>query len=180
MAQKHEYHKSMIRIAVTGPESTGKSWLCEALAEHYQAVLVPEYAREYLNQLKSPYTRDDVIHIAHIQHEMILEASANREAGFMIADTELLVISIWLEHKYGSSDPFVESQLRVQPFGLYLLCDIDLPWEEDPLREHPHQREILLNKYKTRLDELKVPYTLIRGTGTLRLQNAIEAIQQSL
>jgi nicotinamide riboside kinase len=170
----------MIRIAITGPESTGKSWLCEALAEHYQAVLVPEYAREYLNHLKTPYTRDDVINIAHIQHEMIMDAAEQQASSFMIADTELLVISIWLEHKYGNSDPFVERQLRLQPFDLYLLCDIDLPWEEDPLREHPHQREVLLNKYKTRLDQLEVRYTLVRGTGTQRLRNAIAAIQQTL
>jgi nicotinamide riboside kinase len=167
----------MIRLAVTGPESTGKSWLSDALAKHFQGVLVPEYAREYLESLNREYTPDDVRIIGQRQHQMLIDACESK-SGFVVADTELLVISIWLEHKYGITDPWVEANLQSQPVDLYLLCDIDLPWEEDPLREHPHQREVLFGKYRSRLEALDLNYALIQGSGDLRLASALHYIQK--
>ncbi len=167
----------MKRIAVTGPESTGKSWLSEKLADYYEGVFVPEYAREYLEQLTGDYTPEDVIHIARGQHRNINHAIQQKEHTVVVADTELLVISIWLEHKYGIADPWVEAQLAKQPFDIYLLCDIDMPWQHDPLREHPHQREELMNKYLHKLKETGVSWYLVQGTGEERLRNAVQHIE---
>jgi nicotinamide riboside kinase len=61
---------------------------------------------------------------------------------------------------------------------LYLLCDIDLPWEDDPLREHPHQREVLLGKYRTRLETLGVNHALVQGSGDQRLASALQHIKK--
>lgn len=166
----------MIKIAVTGPESTGKSMLSEALARELKGLLVPEFAREYLEKMPLPYSREDVIAIAHAQHENIQKALKENHPA-VISDTELLVISVWLNHKYGNSDLWVEEQIKQQQFDIYLLCDVDLPWQEDPLREHPHLREHFLNIYKSRLDELGFHYHVVSGTGTTRVQNALDAIR---
>ncbi len=170
----------MIRIAVTGPESTGKSQLSEALGIHFGAVVVPEYARSYLDVLARPYTREDVLAIARGQERMIHDAISSETAEVVVADTELLVISIWLSHKYGRSDPWVEDALKRQPFDLYLLCDVDLPWEEDPLREHPHLRSYFFGQYEQRLKELGVTYGIVRGLGEARLDCALECIHNTL
>ncbi|HRZ42793.1 MAG TPA: AAA family ATPase [Bacteroidales bacterium] len=162
-------------IGITGPESTGKSLLAGYLAAHFRAPLIGEYAREYMDKLDRPYTQEDVAAIGREQYKRITEASGHHHE-WVIADTELLVISIWLEFKYGIQHPEVESMVKTQPVDFYLLCDIDLPWEEDPLRENPNERQQLFDLYRQRLDYLKFPYKIVRGIGSQRFINALNIL----
>lgn len=163
------------RIAIIGPESTGKSQLAEDLADFYSTVFAPEYARSFLSGLGRPYNQNDLLQIAKKQQESIafLQAKAN---DYLFVDTELLVIKIWSEFKYRNTHPWILSELKKQEFDLYLLTDIDLPWEADPLREHPHQRERLLKLYENELDKRKFPFIKISGLGKQRTLNAIKGI----
>ncbi|MBU1009532.1 MAG: ATP-binding protein [Bacteroidetes bacterium] len=165
------------RIAITGPESTGKSWLAEHLAADYKAVWVAEYAREYLNGIMLPYNIQDIEHIAVAQH-MLIEAAALKATNYIFADTEALVCDIWAKFVFGTEPESIRQLLQNQHFDLYLLCDIDLPWEPDPLREHPDERKILFDLYKDTLEQLGCPYAIISGEGNERLLNAVNAINQ--
>ncbi len=169
----------MVKIVVTGPESTGKSTLARELAAYSGTLWVPEYARPYLNYLPYPYSAEDVVHIARgqVAWEAVWEKHAK---GLLFCDTALLVPKIWMEHKYGFCDPWIESQLKERHYDLYLLCDIDLPWESDPLREHPNEREILFLKYKNALEEMNANFLVINGKDARRLDNAIAATQSFL
>lgn len=180
MEKENHIKGDMIKIAITGPESTGKTMLSEALSEKYDAALVPEYAREYLERLNRPYDIEDVLTIAVRQHQMISETALKSNKKILIADTELLVLSIWIEHKYKKEDPWVEQELRNQKFDLYLLCDIDLPWQFDPLREHPNLREYLFDKYRRKLNDLGFPYAVVNGLSDIRLQNTAKIIENHL
>jgi NadR type nicotinamide-nucleotide adenylyltransferase len=166
----------VIRIAVTGPESTGKSLLAKNLARHYNEVFVPEYAREFIDRLQRPYTREDILAIAkgQLKAESDLAQSARR---FLFCDTELIVTKIWSLHKYGDCDPFVLESIKSNRYGLYLLCDIDLPWEFDPQREHPDLREYFFEWYKRELEAYGFPYAVISGSGRQRTENAISALE---
>jgi len=161
------------KIVLTGPESTGKSTLSKALAAHFGTLWVPEYARFYLNHLPRPYFPEDVLRIAQgqMQWEAVWEKYARE---LLFCDTDLLVPKIWMEHKYGYCDSWIDEQLSLRSYDLYLLCDIDMPWENDPLREHPNEREALFEKYRTALETLGARYAIIRGNGTERLNMAIE------
>jgi NadR type nicotinamide-nucleotide adenylyltransferase len=164
------------RIAVVGPESTGKSDLSQALASHYAAPWVPEYAREHLAQLDRPYQEADLWDIA--QGQLALEETIAQQAGqWLMVDTNLLVISIWAAFKYGRVDPRISAAMKLDAYALHLLTDIDLPWVEDPLREHPGARQALFDRYHAALVEAKVPFAVIRGQGEARLQAAIRAIE---
>ncbi len=165
------------RIAVTGPESTGKSLLTEQLARHYNTVWVPEFARSYLEKLGRPYDEDDILKIAQGQvwAEQEMEPKACR---YFFCDTELIVTKIWSEVKYKRCDPWILRGIREQQFNLYLLCDIDLPWEFDPLREHPHMRSNLFDLYQNELTVRNLPYAIIRGVGPVRLENAVKEIER--
>jgi len=167
----------MIRkIAITGPESTGKSMLAEQLARHYQTIWVPEYAREYLELLGKPYEEKDILFIA--QGQLAAEESKLIHAGnFLICDTELLVTKIWSEVKYGRCNPWILDAIETHPYDLYLLCDVDLPWEYDPLREHPEQRQYLFDLYYNELKNRNFPFEVVRGTGPDRLKNALSIIE---
>jgi NadR type nicotinamide-nucleotide adenylyltransferase len=166
----------MIRkIVITGPESTGKSTLAEELARHYKTLWVREYARSYLEVLKRPYEKHDLIEIAkgQIQAEDEQLSRANR---VLICDTDLTVLKIWSQHKYGTVHPFILENLRNRSYDLYLLPYIDLPWKYDPQREHPHLREYLFDVYERELRSRGIDYVILKGSYAQRISTAIKAI----
>jgi len=166
------------RISITGPESTGKSKLAQQLADYFNTRFVPEIAREYLETLGRPYEYEDIFAIA--KEQMKQENYLSQEVKEMLfCDTDLLVIKVWSRYKYGKCDPWIESELNHHRYDLYLLCNVDLPWIEDPLREHPNQREELFEIYRNELDCMKVNYSIISGIGEERLQNAICAVKSA-
>jgi nicotinamide riboside kinase len=162
----------MFRVGVIGPESTGKSTLATYLAHRYGGVLVSEYAREYMESraCASAYTREDVLNIARFQVENLKDLSAtsggetpstdSNDAVFF--DTELIITKVWFLHKYGECPDFVEQALRQYPMDVYLLCYPDMPWEPDPVRENPNIREYLFDWYEREIQELGIPYYIIR------------------
>ncbi len=173
--EKRPKGKEIIRIAVTGPESTGKSTLSAQLSEHFQTIWVPEYARSFLIETGGKYKETDLLRIARKQQEIegISEGHANR---ILICDTEMIVLKIWSMVKYGRCHHEITERLSRQQYTHYLLCDIDIPWEDDPLREHPHFRNELFALYQQELKINGFPYTVIRGNESQRFSEAVETI----
>jgi NadR type nicotinamide-nucleotide adenylyltransferase len=167
------------RIAIVGPECTGKSTLAEQLAKHYNTCFVPEYAREYIDKLKGPYTLDDIVEISkgQMKQEDELAAKANK---ILVCDTNLIVTKIWAEFKYKQCPAWIKENIAKRKYSLHLLTDIDIPWEADPQREHPHLRRELFEIYRNELVLEKVPFELISGKPEMRLQQAITAINKLL
>jgi NadR type nicotinamide-nucleotide adenylyltransferase len=168
----------MMRISITGPESTGKSWLTQRLAEHYQTTWVPEYARKYLEDLNRPYTYNDILLIA--QNQFKEENSAGKTNELLFCDTDFCVTSIWCNVKYGECHDWISTKLVENHYNLYLLCDIDLPWQYDPMREHPEMRAELFTIYRELLDKNLFSYHIVSGLGEERLKNAIGFIDEYL
>ncbi len=167
------------KIAITGSESTGKSTLSKQLAEHFNTVWVKEYAREYLNNLNRPYQPKDILKIAKGQKEN--ENQISKKANkVLFSDTELIVTKIWSEVKYQDCHPWILEEINKQDYELYLLCDIDLPWKEDPQREHPHLREHLFNLYKREFETRKLNFEIISGTKEQRFKNALRFVKDYL
>ena len=167
------------KIAIVGPESTGKSDLSRALAKHFNTVWVPEYARRYIDNLNRPYEKNDLFKIAigQIQAEDQLEQKADK---FLFCDTNLWVIKIWSEHKYGNCADWILKELKDRFYDLHLLTYIDLPWQDDPQREHPTLRQYFFDVYKNELDSAGINYKIISGLGHERIENAISAIETFL
>jgi NadR type nicotinamide-nucleotide adenylyltransferase len=169
----------MLKIAITGPESTGKSTLSQQLAAHYQGLWVPEFARAYIADLDRPYTLQDLEAIARGQLDLEA-ATAAQNPRLLFADTDLLVIKIWSEHAFGKSPDWVLQQLKRQDYNLYLLMGVDLPWEPDPQREHPHLRQYFYDWYKRELKALQVPFVEISGQQEHRLAQARQHVDALL
>ena len=169
----------MFKIAITGPESTGKSTLAEKLAKHFNTDYIPEYSRTYLENFEGQYTENDVVEIAKKQHELILKEK-DKNPEILIADTEIIVCKIWIEYVFKHPNDTIEELLRRQNFDLYLLCDIDLPWVYDPLRENPNieERKELFEIYKNTLTKMNVPFGIVRGSDEERVNNSLEIIKQ--
>lgn len=168
-----------LRIAITGPESTGKSSLAKELAAHYNTLFVEEYAREYIDQLGRQYSEDDILQIARGQLANE-EEKAGRAHNLLFCDTELTVCQIWSLVKYNRCHPWISQTMAARPYPLYLLTNIDLPWEDDPQREHPHLREHLFQLYHENLSRRGVNFAVVSGQGTDRLLCAISQVENLL
>ena len=163
------------KIAVVGPESTGKSTMSAYLAKHYNTVWVPEYARDYCAKLTEPCTWQDEINMFYGQLD--LEAEMLPLANELLdCDTTFITVKIWSDYTFGRSPQEVLDKLSQHPYDLYLLLNIDLPWEEDPLRDFPHMREHFMEIWVKELQALNANYTLISGTGDERYADAVKAI----
>ena len=167
----------MIKVVTTGPESSGKTTLAKALAKHFQVAWVPEYSRDYLNDLEHPYQEKDLLQIAKGQIKREDEAAKNKP-DLLICDTSLIVIEVWSEYCYGRSHPWILEQIKQRSVDLYLLCSPDIPWEADPLRENPTDRDELFKFYERAL--AGKPNLIIRGSPSARLARATNAIDRLL
>jgi nicotinamide riboside kinase len=165
-----------LRIAIVGPESTGKSILTRELAQHYHASFVPEFAREYLEQLGRKYTYEDVLYIA--EQQLLLEKKVEQRvsSSYIFYDTTLLTIKIWFDVVFGKAPDSIVQAMEEDKFDRYLLMDIDMPWKPDPLREHPHFRKELLQLHIDELDRMGAKYFIIRGTGIRRTECALKSL----
>ena len=165
------------RILILGPESTGKSTLAEKLAEHYSEPWVPEVAREYLEQLDRPYGYDDLLQIGRQQMQLEDEMAAGAK-NHLFCDTDLRVIQVWSQHRFGKVDPWVLEEITRRTYDLILLCAPDLPWQEDPLREHPEleMRQQFFDVYQQLAQASGFPWALISGDTAERLSTAIQEV----
>lgn len=170
---------NILKIAVVGPESTGKSSMSVYLAGHYHTVWIPEYARAYCEKLTAPPTIEDEVNMfrGQIALERELLPQANQ---IVICDTTFITVKIWSDAFFGYTPQEVLDELPRHPYDLYLLLDIDLPWEDDPLRDFPNQREHFMNVWRQELQALNARYVTISGTGQARYDRAVSAIDEFL
>ena len=200
------------KIVAIGPESTGKTSLCTQLAERYNSLWCPEYAREYLTLHGMNYTYDDLLTIAKGQVELeekyeslvqsrqsgvesqtdLLTAHDSRltmahsplttDPSLLFIDTDMYVMKVWCEFVFGKCHQFILDQISKRKYDLYLLCDIDLPWTHDELREYPHEgpRQKLYEIYKNIMQNQSVPWVEISGNYKQRIRKAIKAVDRIL
>ncbi len=168
-----------LKIVLTGPESTGKSTLSAELAKYYQTLWNPEYARFYLSRLQRPYVKEDILKIARgqLQWENTWCKQANK---LLVCDTALLVPKIWSLYKYKVCDQWINDSLQKKSYDFYFLCGTDWPWEYDPMRETPHEREELFQLYKQELLAIEAPFIELTGNFQKRFEQAVVIIDSLL
>ncbi|MEO0873893.1 MAG: ATP-binding protein [Bacteroidota bacterium] len=167
----------MLKVLITGPESTGKTRLAQYLARQFQAPWVPEFARAYLSALDRPYEEEDLLRI--LNGQLRLQGQQDR-SPILFCDTGPEVIHIWSQVKFGRVDPYIDRQVREVHYDLRLLCYPDLAWEPDPLREASSlaEREQLFANYQALLDQLQLAYTIVRGQGEEREKAALKEVER--
>ena len=168
------------KIVVIGPESTGKSTLCEELATKYKTNWVPEFAREYLLKLGRPYTYDDLLIIARGQLEQEDYITSSLKSPLVFIDTDMYVMKVWCEYVFGKCHSFILDEIVKRKYDAYLLCNTDLPWVADELREYPdlESRERLFHMYKDLMINQSTPWCEINGGYVERLQHAVSFIDE--
>ncbi|MEO6819727.1 MAG: ATP-binding protein [Ginsengibacter sp.] len=183
----------MKKIVVIGPESTGKSTLCKLLASHYHTAWVPEYARAFLEKYGTAYSYDDLLKIANgqmasedkmadEQRKYFEERKIKDEERFLFIDTDMYVMKVWCEYVFDQCHNKILNSIAERKYDAYLLCDVDLPWVADELREYPDPKERgkLFHFYKDLLVNQSTPWITISGDYEARLQNAIHFIDDMI
>lgn len=172
----------MKKIVIIGPESTGKSTLAMQLAQHYYTEWVEEYARSYLLENGTSYSYDDLLTIAKRQLMLEEEVTNNSASNLLFIDTDMYVMKVWCEFVFFNCHTWILNQVVEKKYDLYLLCNIDLPWVKDELREYPDlkNRQLLYHMYKDIMVNQSVPWIDIRGNNSQRLNKAIEGINRNL
>lgn len=192
------------KVVIIGPESTGKSTLCQQLAIHYNTNWCAEFAREYLLTHGTDYDIADLELIAKGQLTLEDTEAQKVEKSFtkvnetiwlntqklqsqnyppiLFIDTDMYVMKVWASYVFNQSISFVEENIKTRKYHLYLLCQNDLPWVKDELREYPNEepREELFQIYKHILQNQSTPFSIINGNYEERLQQAITAVQTIL
>ncbi|GAB3664704.1 hypothetical protein GCM10028791_40410 [Echinicola sediminis] len=173
--------RKLKKVVVIGPESTGKSTLTAALAKHFEAPWVKEYAREYIDRLNREYDYGDLLAIAKGQLDLE-DKQAQKADGLLFCDTDLHVLQVWSEHKYRKTASWIIEQLSTRKYDLYLLTDIDIPWEADPQREYPDpaMRKFFYDWYERLMQGTGVPVVKVSGNLEQRLAMAKKAVEQLL
>ena len=174
----------ILKIALFGPESTGKTTISEQLARYYNTVWVPEYAREYLqkkwNDERKTCEPKDLLPIA--EGQMRLENTlAKKATKILICDTDLLETKVYSEAYYvGHCDPILEKYALQNAYDLYFLTYIDIAWEQDDLRDKPKERERMFAYFKETLEKYNRNFVILKGDKNTRLRTAIEHIDKLL
>jgi NadR type nicotinamide-nucleotide adenylyltransferase len=165
-------------IVVTGAESTGKTTLTEQLANHFSSPYIPEIAREYVENLNRKYTFSDVETIAKKQIKLFNEISKS-DTPYVFIDTWLIVTKIWFEFVYHEVPDWLISEIEKIKIDLFLVCDIDLPWVYDPVRENGGEnRKILHDKYITEIERFNFNYKIVQGKDAARFNKALQFLSE--
>ena len=179
-----QHPSSCVKVVLFGPESTGKTSLSKALADYYETLWVPEYAREYLQDKwdleKKTCERSDLLPIA-IGQMQLENAGAAKADKLLFCDTNLLETKVYSEIYYeGYCDPSIAHYAKKNHYDLYFLCDIDVPWVADDLRDKPNERNKMFSKFKNALQSQALPYVVLSGSKVDRLKFATNHINERL
>lgn len=170
----------LLKIAIVGPESTGKSTMAQHLAKALNSSYVPEYARYYCKNLQNKYSLQDETNMFYGQIALEEAIAAQLKSNVLICDTTIMTVKIWCDHLFKHTPQKVLTEIKQRHYDLYLLMDIDLPWENDPLRDFPEARAFFMQTWKQELENLSANYKVISGSGDQRLENGLEVCKDFL
>ncbi|HLT42455.1 MAG TPA: ATP-binding protein [Sphingobacteriaceae bacterium] len=173
-------NKRLYKVAIVGPESTGKSTIVTQLASHFDTISVPEFAREYCKDLNRNYTLEDEINIFYGQLSLEEKMEPLAQNNLLFYDTMVLTVKIWCDHLFGATPESILVDLKKQYYDLYLLMDIDLPWEDDELRDFPNLRAHFMEIWHKELKDRGANYVVVSGLGADRFESARAAVEQFL
>lgn len=167
-------------IAIIGPESSGKSELTNALSQKFSGEFVEEYARKYLEENGTTYSLQDINKIAEFQWKNEQEGILSSNSNFLFFDTNLDVLRVWEEVVFDTCDLSILKKISRQNYDAYLLCYPDLPWEYDPQRELPDEKDRLriFDMYLEIVIDSNIPFYIVKGNGKERIADTIKFIEK--
>lgn len=171
--------QSLLKIVLTGPESSGKTTLATQLAVAMNTFWVKEFARAFLNSLGRPYQHSDLVSI--LRGQLAWEAWYGEKCtNVLVCDTDWTVLYIWEQYRFAPQKALIQIPENASDQVFYGLCTPDFTWQPDPLREHPHERDALFAQYEQLLRAQNLPFTVLSGSPEKRLAQILQTVQNIL
>lgn len=174
---------ALVRVCVTGPESTGKTTLARELAAWLETEWVREASRLYAERVARPLLAGDVTPIAR-EHLALADLAASRAEARgtrqLVLDTDLVSTIVYARHYYGAAPRWVEAAERARRADLYLLCDVDVPWQPDGVRDRPTDRAAMFSRFEQALRRRRANVVIVRGSWRERAALARAAVSRLL
>jgi NadR type nicotinamide-nucleotide adenylyltransferase len=172
----------VVRVVLTGSESTGKSTLAAELARYYGAPLVPEFLRAFVQRHEGPLEFEHQEPIARGQIALEDEhiARARGVSPLVVLDTDLLSTVVYSYHYYGRCHAWIDAAARARRPDLYVLCETDVAWLPDGVRDRGGQRDEMQALFLDAVRDSGSPYVSVSGTIGERLAQATNAIDAML
>lgn len=168
-----------IKIAIVGPESSGKSTITQGLAEHFNSLWVPEYSRFYCANMNGECTIQDEENMFFGQIALEDAIASVAKSGLLFCDTTFMTVKVWCEHQFGLCPDVVSKEMPKRLYDFYILLKNDLPWEDDPLRNFKGMGDHFFDIWKKELENINAKYLEVGGIED-RLENAINAVNAFL
>ena len=176
--------KSVIKVAILGAESTGKTTLCRDLAVHFGCPWVPEYMRTYLQKKwdseQLTCTWDDLLPIAQgqieLENELAKQAAQTSDSGYLFCDTSLFELMVYSNWYYGDCPKALSQAALAHHYDTILLTEVDIPWVADDLRDSPHQREDISAYFASQLTLHNKTFQRIGGDREERVQQVVKLL----
>ena len=177
--------KSVIKSAVLGAESTGKTTLCRDLAAHFGCPWVPEYMRTYLqakwDDEQLTCTWEDLLPIAQGQIELenkLAEQAAQTSdnSHYLFCDTSLFELMVYANWYYSDCPEALTQAALAHHYDMILLTDVDTPWVADDLRDSPHQRDEISAYFSDQLTTHNKSFRVIGGNREARVQQIVKLL----
>jgi nicotinamide riboside kinase len=165
----------MYKIAILGPESSGKTTLARKLSDKLDAVFIEEYARDYFHN--RDYSICNLNDLESIALKQFHDAHKNYNKKFLVSDTEILTIEIWAIDKFGIVPDLILNLRGEQKFDLYILTKPDIPWEYDPLRTDSNRRDYLFDVYMKHIEQNSFNYIVVGGDINFRIESILKNIE---
>jgi nicotinamide riboside kinase len=166
-------------IVLTGPESTGKSWLAAGIQQQFGGLRVDEYVRWFIEQNPRDTCLADIPEIARGQLQWEDEARAQLPR-LLILDTHLLSNILWSQTLFGDCPPWLETELLARHYDLHLLLSPEqIEWTDDGQRCQPdlNERLAFFEATRTWLQTHRQPLQIIQGNWAERQQQAFDAVR---
>lgn len=174
------------RVALVGPESTGKSTLAARLAAHYRTSVAPEFLREYVERRLPGLAPGEPL-VREADQRAIVdgqlageEAAARLARGVLFCDTDPLQTAVYAEHYFGRCPAWLRALVAARRYDLTLLLDVDVAFVPDPLRDRPLQRAELHGAFAKALEAAGRPTVAIGGDWAEREARARAAVDALL
>jgi len=186
---------SVFTVAILGAESTGKTTLCQDLAEHFSrqgtSAWVPEYMRDYLqdkwNQQQATCTWQDLLPIAQGQIELENKLAQqvaqtvhtnHTNKGYLFCDTSLFEIMVYANWYYGDCPTELTQAALAHHYDLILLTKVDTPWVADDLRDSPFERKAISARFEDELNDYHKGFRRIGGDRMSRVRQVAVWLQE--
>ena len=170
------------RVVVLGAESTGKSTLTAALAEHFGTAYVREYGRDVYERENGALTPAHFLEIVFGHRALEDEAASSGRANrYLFSDTDAATTLMWSYLLAGQALPELHALADACKFRYAhaFVCDPGIEFEQDGWRSNKAVREVQQAHILQDLNTRGVRYTVVSGSVAERVVQVAATLRQA-